>query len=97
MTARLPHNLNVSVPDVDAQMLGPALDDLAVSSGSAGSSGHGAPSHILSALGIPTDLARASIRFGLGRWTTASTISHAIECVTRVVVDLRSMAAQIRG
>jgi cysteine desulfurase len=97
MTARLPHNLNVSVPGVDAQILGQALDDLMVSSGSAGASGHGAPSHILSALGIPNDLARASIRFGLGRWTTDSAISHAIERVTRVVVDMRSMEARFRG
>jgi cysteine desulfurase len=94
MATRLPHNLNVSVPGVDAKMLGPALDDLAVSSGSAGSSRHGAPSHILSALGIPADLARASIRFGLGRWTAASTISHAIERVTRVVIDLRGSATR---
>ncbi len=85
MAARLPHNLHVSLPGVEAGNLGPALDDLAVSSGSACSSGSGAPSYVLSALGLPDDLARASIRFGLGRWTTAATIRHAVERVTRVV------------
>ena len=44
MAARLPQNLNISVPGVDPEMLGPVLDDLAVSTGSACSSGHDAPS-----------------------------------------------------
>ena len=83
MAARLPQNLNVSVPGVDPEMLGPVLDDLAVSTGSACSSGHDAPSHVLSALGLPGKLARASIRFGLGRWTTAEAIAYATERVTR--------------
>jgi len=90
MAARLPHNLHVSVPGVEAGALGPALDDLAVSSGSACHSGSGAPSYVLSALGLPDDLARASIRFGLGRWTTAATIDRAIERVTRAVLEARS-------
>jgi cysteine desulfurase len=90
MAARLPHNLHVSVPGVAAQMLGPVLDDLAVSTGAAGASGHGGPSYVPSALGLPDDLARASIRFGLGRWTTTSTIDRAVERVTRAVRELRT-------
>jgi cysteine desulfurase len=94
MAARLPHNLNVSVPGVDPEMLGPVLDDLAVSTGSACSSGHDAPSHVLSALGLPEKLARASIRFGLGRWTTAEAITYATDRVTRAVTELRQLEAQ---
>jgi cysteine desulfurase len=93
LTSRLPNNLHVSVADVDGAMLGPLLDALAVSSGSACASGHGGPSAVLSALGVPSELARASIRFGLGRWTTTGTIEHAIAHVARTVIDLRAMAA----
>jgi cysteine desulfurase len=95
MTARLPHNLHVSVPGVDARMLGPVIDDLAVSTGSACASGEGAPSYVLSALGLPDDLARASIRFGLGRWTTTATIDHAVERVGRTVRELRSAEVEL--
>jgi cysteine desulfurase len=94
MAARLPQNLNVSVPGVDPEMLGPVLDDLAVSTGSACSSGHDSPSHVLSALGLPEQLARASIRFGLGRWTSAEAIGYATERVTRAVLELRQLEAQ---
>jgi cysteine desulfurase len=97
MAARLPHNLHVSVPGVDAEMLRPILDDLSVSTGSAGASGHGGPSYVLSALGLPDDLARASIRFGLGRWTTLATINHAVERMTRAIVELRRAEVQVRS
>jgi cysteine desulfurase len=90
LTARLPHNLHVSVYGVDGHTLGPLLDDLAVSMGSAGASAHGGRSHVLAALGVPDVLARASIRFGLGRWTTAATIDRAVERVAATVAELRS-------
>jgi cysteine desulfurase len=93
LTARLPHNLHVSVYGVDGRMLGPLLDDLAVSTGSAGASAHAGRSHVLAALGVPDALARASVRFGLGRWTTAATIDHAIERIATTVAELRSAGA----
>jgi cysteine desulfurase len=96
MTSRLPNNLHVSVPDVDALMLAPVLHDLAVSSGSACASGHSGPSAVLSALGVSDELARASIRFGLGRWSTAATIERAIARVARAVADLRAMDVEFR-
>jgi cysteine desulfurase len=74
-------------------MLGPLLDDLAVSTGSAGASAHAGRSHVLAALGVPDALARASIRFGLGRWTTAATIDRAIERIATTVAELRSAEA----
>jgi cysteine desulfurase len=97
LVARLPHNLHVSVPGVDAEALGPVLDDLFVSTGSACSSGRVEPSHVLLALGMDEDLARASIRFGLGRWTTPATIARAVGRVTEAVLGLRRLEAMLRS
>ena len=89
MTHRLPHNLHVSFDRVEGEQLLMALGDLAVSTGSACSSGSQAPSHVLEAIGAVGDRAGASIRFGLGRTTTESDIDFAIERVTTVVKSLR--------
>jgi cysteine desulfurase len=97
LSHRLPINLNVSVHGVDGDSLAPALDSLGVSTGSACSSGASEPSHVLRALGVPDDLARASIRFGLGRWTTAGDIDGAIAHVTMVVTRLRELEAQLQA
>jgi cysteine desulfurase len=86
---RLPHNLHVSFDDVEGEQLLIALGDLAVSTGSACSSGSQAPSHVLQAIGAVGDRAGASIRFGLGRSTTEADIDVAIERVTKVVRALR--------
>ena len=56
-----------------------AMRDVAVSSGSACSSANPEPSHVLLAMGLDEDMARASLRFGLGRFTTAEEIDFAIE------------------
>jgi cysteine desulfurase len=60
-----------------------------VSTGSACSSGSQKPSHVLEAIGAVGERAGASIRFGLGRNTTAEEIDQAVERVTRVVRALR--------
>ncbi len=91
---RLPHNLHVSFDDVEGEALLMALGDIAVSTGSACSSGSQAPSHVLQAIGAISDRGGASIRFGLGRPTTESDIDFAIERVTTVVRSLR--AARVR-
>jgi cysteine desulfurase len=85
---RLPHNLHVSFPGVEGEKLLMALGDLAVSTGSACSSGSQAPSHVLQAIGAATEDAGASIRFGLGRGTTAEDIDFAIDRVSTVVSSL---------
>lgn len=90
---RLPHNLHVSFDDVEGEALLMALGDLAVSTGSACSSGSHAPSHVLQAIGAVGDRAGASIRFGLGRGTTDSDIEFAIDRVSRVVASLRGQTA----
>jgi cysteine desulfurase len=86
---RLPHNLHVSFDGVEGEALLMALGDLAVSTGSACASGSQAPSHVLQAIGATSDRAGASIRFGLGRPTTAADIDFAIERVSTVVSALR--------
>jgi cysteine desulfurase len=70
-----------------------AIGDLAVSTGSACSSGSQAPSHVLQAIGAVGDEAGASIRFGLGRNTTAEDIDYAIDRVVTVVSSLRKAVA----
>ena len=86
---RLPHNLHVSFAGIEGEALLMALGDLAVSTGSACSSGSQAPSHVLQAIGAVGPGAGASIRFGLGRWTKDSEVDFAIERVTTVVRSLR--------
>ena len=90
MIQRLPHNLHVSFDRIEGEQLVLALGDVAVSTGSACSSGSQAPSHVLEAIGAVGDRAGASIRFGLGRSTTESDIDYATERITAVVNSLRS-------
>jgi cysteine desulfurase len=88
---RLPGNLNVSFPGVDGEALLVSLsEDVAVSSGAACTAAE--PSHVLRALGRRTDLALASLRFGLGRWTTEHDVDQVAARVTDVVLRLRAMA-----
>ena len=77
-TERLPGNLNVSIEGVDGERLLADLGGLAVSSGSACSSARAEPSHVLRALGHSEALARASLRFGLGRGSTQADVDTAI-------------------
>jgi cysteine desulfurase len=86
---RLPHNLHVSFDGVEGEALLMALGDVAVSTGSACSSGSQAPSHVLTAIGAVGPHAGASIRFGLGRWTIDTDVDFALERVTTVVQSLR--------
>jgi len=86
---RLSHNLHVSFPGVDGERLLMALGDLAVSTGSACSSGSGAASHVLEAIGA-TSVPGASIRFGVGRMTTEQEIDAAAARVVKVVQSLGS-------
>ena len=92
MDRRLPHNLNVSVSGLDGETLLVGLDDIAVSTGAACTSANPEPSHVLSALGLSDQLARASIRFGLGRWNTADEVDYVVEKVRSLLVRLRQMS-----
>lgn len=90
---RLPNNLSVSIPYVDGEALLLSLEDVAVSSGSACRSSAPGGSHVMKAIGRDDDLARSTIRFGLGRWTTEEEIDYAIGRVTETVARLRSMSS----
>lgn len=90
---RLVNNLNVHVPGVDGQSLLATLaaDGLALSSGSACSAENPRPSHVLLALGRDEDQARASVRFGLSRFTTEQEIDRAADLMTTGVARLRGI------
>jgi cysteine desulfurase len=93
MTPRLPHNLHVGFSGVEGESLLMALADLAVSTGSACASGSQAVSHVMEAIGATGDRGRASIRFGLGRGTTADDIDVAVDRVATAVSALRARQA----
>lgn len=88
----LPHNLCVGIPGVDGDALLVKLreTDLCVSSGAACSSSNREPSHVLTAVGVPDALARASVRFGLGRGTTVQEVNQAVKTLAKIVRDLRN-------
>jgi cysteine desulfurase len=91
LDSRLPGNLNVSFPGVDGEALLVSLcDDVAISSGAACTAAE--PSHVLKALGHKTELALASLRFGLGRWTTGAEIDLVATRVVESVTRLRAMS-----
>ena len=95
MSERLPGNLNVSFAGIDGEALLVSLDDIAVSSGAACTQAE--PSHVLMALGLTKDRALASLRFGVGRATTAEDVNYAARKVSEVVVRLRQMAPVAEG
>jgi cysteine desulfurase len=90
---RLPNNLNVSLPGVDGQTLLATVAGagLAVSSGSACAAEQPRPSHVLLAIGRSDDEARASLRFGLSRFTVADEIDQAAALTAAGVARLRSL------
>ncbi|RUL83383.1 cysteine desulfurase family protein [Tautonia sociabilis] len=84
-TEGLPNNLNLSFEGVEGEALLMGLRGVAVSSGAACSSAGPESSHVLRAMGVPEELARASLRFGLGRFSTAEDVDRAaIEVAARV-------------
>ncbi|MFV2089641.1 MAG: IscS subfamily cysteine desulfurase [Pseudomonadales bacterium] len=88
-TCRLPGLLNVGFSGVDGETLLIALDDIAVSSGSACTSASVEPSYVLSELGLEEALAHASLRFTVGRFTSADEVDYAAQRVAEVVGRLR--------
>ncbi|HJN46246.1 MAG: IscS subfamily cysteine desulfurase [Acidobacteria bacterium] len=91
-TPRLPHNLNVHFDGLAGEQLLTGLDDVALSSGAACTSSSREPSHVLRALGLDDARARASIRFGLGRFNTEAEVDYVIEKLSSLVTQLRSPA-----
>lgn len=90
---RLPGNLNLSFAFVDGEALMMNMKEVAVSSGSACTSANPEPSHVLRALGLGDDAVRASLRFGLSRFTTREEIDFAMESISATVIELRRLSS----
>ena len=95
---RLPHVTNISFRYAESEGLMMDLNEkIAVSSGSACMSASLEPSYVLRALGLSDEMARSSIRFSLGRFSTDEEIDYAIEQVTNSVNKLRTMSPQFES
>lgn len=89
---RLPHCCNLSFAGVDGAALLGGFDEVCVSSGSACTAAVKAPSFVLRAMGVPEELALASVRYSLGRMTTEKDVDRAIEKTVELVKRLRGSA-----
>ncbi len=96
--ARVPNTTNIHFDHIDgeAMVIGLDLKGLAVSTGAACSSGAIEPSHVLVAMGLRADQARASIRFSLGKQTVAEDIDYALALVPETVARLREISPSYR-
>jgi len=92
--ARVPNTTNIHFDHIDGEAMVIALDlkGVAVSTGAACSSGAIEPSHVLIAMGLRPDQARASIRFSLGKQTVAEDIDYALALVSETVARLRELS-----
>ncbi len=93
---RLAGNLNVRFEFVDGEALMMSMGSLAVSSGSACTSANPEPSHVLRALGLTDDQVRSSLRFGLGRFTTAEDVEFAVREIADGVERLRKLSSMAK-
>jgi cysteine desulfurase len=93
-TRRLPSTLNVSFKGIESEslILGLDLKGIAVSAGSACSSGNLEPSYVLTAMAVPADLGMSAARFSLGRGTTEAEIEYVLEVLPGVVERLRAFS-----
>lgn len=91
---RAPHVLSVAIPGADAEALLMHLDlqGVAASGGSACNTGAAEPSHVLTAMGVPRELALCTVRFSLGRETVPADIDRAAEVFPVVVAKVRKLA-----
>ncbi len=91
---RVPNTSNIYFDGIDGEALVIALDlkGLAVSTGAACSSGAIEPSHVLLAMGLPPERARASIRFSLGKMNSAEDVEFALAVVPETVARLRELS-----
>jgi cysteine desulfurase len=91
---RAGHILNIGIEDLSGEGLLTRLRGLGVSTGSACASGSLEPSHVLTAMGVPPDLARHAVRFSLGRMTTDEEIEAAADEMRRAIEEARAAASR---
>src|SRR5206468_12036727 len=91
--SRVPNTTNISFDRVEAESLLIALDleGIAVSTGSACSSGTLEPSHVLRAMGLPAHRTQNSLRFSLGIYSTEAEVDRVVEVLPRLVEKLRGL------
>ncbi len=94
-TYRLPNNANFGFAGVEGESLILRLDakGVAASTGSACSSGSGAPSHVLTAIGLTPEQASGSLRLTLGKRNTEEDIDYVLEVLPEIVSDLRKLSS----
>jgi cysteine desulfurase len=97
-TPRVPNTTNISVDGIEAESLLIALDleGVAVSTGSACSSGTLEPSHVLRAMGLPAHRTQNSIRISLGAGNTDAEVDYLLDRLPGVVTKLRSLTHAVR-
>ena len=93
MEHRLPGNLNMSFLEVEGETLLTGLNDVALSSGSACSSGKTHASYVLKALGLTDEAAGSAIRFGIGRFNTEAEIDYVAGRIIELVKNLREVSS----
>jgi cysteine desulfurase len=86
---RLPHITNLCFHGIGARTLIRQMHDIAVATRSACATAHTGPSHVLKAIGLSDDDAYSSLRFSLGRFTTAEEIAYAVDKVVTTTIRLR--------
>lgn len=90
LTQRLAGNLHVSVPDIpNAVLVANIRYDVALATGSACSSATESPSHVLTAMGLPREIIRGSLRIGLGKFTTSDEVEAAAGHIAAAVAQVR--------
>jgi cysteine desulfurase len=91
---RLPNNVNVSVAYIEGEsmILNLDMEGIAVSTGSACTSASLEPSHVLTAIGLPHELAHGSLRLTLGRATTEADIDRTLDVLPGIVKKLRAIS-----
>jgi len=96
---RLPNNASVSIDFVEGEAMCLSLDleGICASTGSACSSSSLEPSHVLLAIGLPPQLARGSLRFTLGKWTTEEEIEHVLDVLPPIIARLRAMSPLLKS
>ena len=91
-TSRLAGNLHISIPDIpNSAVIARVRSQLAISTGSACSSGVETPSHVLRALGLSDNMIEGALRIGLGKFTTDEEIDRATEILSTAVSKTRQV------